>query len=97
MAASSSVRTRGGAIRTTVIPASRTSTPRWKLAHSAAAALTSHLLFAAVALQIALGIWTLLAAAPVWLSAVHQLGAVALQTAALVHAFALGSPSGALR
>jgi len=64
---------------------------------SAAAALTSHLLFAAVALQIALGVWTLVAAAPVWLSAVHQLGAVALLTAALVHAFALGSRSGVLR
>ena len=66
-------------------------------AQSAEAALSSHLLLAAVALQIALGIWTLLAAAPVWLSAVHQLGAVALLTAALVHAFALGSRSGVLR
>lgn len=52
-------------------------------------AQTAHLLLGTVGLQIALGIWTLLEAAPVWLSAVHQLGAVALLTAALLHAFAL--------
>ena len=51
--------------------------------------LTAHILLGAVALQIALGIWTLLEAAPVWLSAVHQVGAVALLTAALLHVFAL--------
>ncbi|MBI1213115.1 MAG: heme A synthase [Alphaproteobacteria bacterium] len=53
------------------------------------AAFTAHLLLTAVGFQIALGIWTLLEAAPVWLSAVHQLGAVALFTAALLHVFAL--------
>jgi cytochrome c oxidase assembly protein subunit 15 len=58
-------------------------------AQSQEAARTAHLLVAAVGLQILLGIWTLLEAAPVWLSALHQLGAVALLTAALLHAFAL--------
>jgi len=50
---------------------------------------TSHLLLAATALQVLLGIWTLLEIVPVWLGALHQLGAVILLTAALVHAFAL--------
>lgn len=56
--------------------------------------LTANLLLAAVGVQIALGIWTLLEAAPVWLSAVHQLGAVALLTAALLHLFALRQTKG---
>lgn len=43
----------------------------------------------AIALQILLGIWTLLAVAPVWLSALHQLGAVIVLTAAIFLAFAL--------
>jgi cytochrome c oxidase assembly protein subunit 15 len=54
-------------------------------------ALTGNLLLGALALQVVLGVWTLLAAAPVWLSALHQFGAVALLTAALVHIFALRS------
>ncbi len=62
-------------------------------ARTAELTLTSNLLFAAVAVQIVLGVWTLLEAAPVWLSALHQLGAVALLSAALVHAFALRSPA----
>jgi cytochrome c oxidase assembly protein subunit 15 len=61
-------------------------------ARTAEGAFTANLLFAAVAAQIVLGIWTLLEAAPVWLSALHQLGAVAVLSAALVHAFALRSP-----
>jgi cytochrome c oxidase assembly protein subunit 15 len=52
-------------------------------------ALTSNLFLAAVGLQVALGIWTLLAAAPVWLSALHQLGAVVLLSVAIVHIFSL--------
>jgi cytochrome c oxidase assembly protein subunit 15 len=63
-----------------------------KRPQSSEGALTANLLLCAVGLQIALGVWTLLEAAPVWLSALHQLGAVALLTAALVHAFALRSP-----
>jgi cytochrome c oxidase assembly protein subunit 15 len=46
----------------------------------------------AILLQIALGIWTLLAVVPVWLAALHQLGAVAVLTAALFAAFALRAP-----
>jgi len=61
-------------------------------ARSVEVALTANLLLGAVGLQIVLGVWTLLEAAPVWLSALHQLGAVALFSAALVHAFALRSP-----
>ena len=56
---------------------------------AAHARLTAHLLLGALAAQILLGIWTLLAVAPIWLSALHQLGALALLTAAVVHAFAL--------
>jgi len=56
---------------------------------SAEQALTAHLLLGAVAFQVVLGIWTLLWAAPVWLSALHQLGGVALLSATLVHLFAL--------
>ncbi len=52
---------------------------------------TSHLLLAAVALQVLLGIWTLFEVVPVWLGALHQLGAVVLLTAAVAHAFALKS------
>jgi heme a synthase len=55
------------------------------------ASIASHVLLAAVALQILLGIWTLLEVVPVWLAALHQLGAVVLLTAALVHAFVLRS------
>lgn len=51
--------------------------------------LTANLLLAAIGLQIALGIWTLLEAAPVWLSALHQLGAVLTLSIAIVHIFAL--------
>ena len=49
----------------------------------------SNLLLAAVALQVLLGIWTLLEVVPVWLGALHQLGAVVLLTAAVFHAFTL--------
>jgi cytochrome c oxidase assembly protein subunit 15 len=56
-------------------------------------ALTSTLLLAAIGFQMALGIWTLLEAAPVWLSAIHQFGAVAALTAAVLHIFALRSYS----
>jgi heme a synthase len=49
----------------------------------------SHLLLAAVALQAVLGIWTLLAVVPIWLGALHQLGAVVLLTAAIYLPFTL--------
>jgi cytochrome c oxidase assembly protein subunit 15 len=39
-----------------------------------------------------LGIWTLVEVVPVTLGALHQAGAVALLTAALLHAFALRTP-----
>jgi cytochrome c oxidase assembly protein subunit 15 len=51
---------------------------------------TSHILLAAVLAQVLLGIWTLLEAVPIWLGALHQAGAVAVLTASLTHAFALG-------
>lgn len=41
------------------------------------------LLALAIVLQFALGIWTLLAAVPVWLGAVHQAGAILVLTATL--------------
>lgn len=41
------------------------------------------LLAIAVSLQLLLGIWTLLAAVPVWLGAVHQAGAILVLTATL--------------
>ncbi len=47
------------------------------------------MLLAVVVAQGLLGIWTLLEVVPVWLGALHQAGAVALLTAAVVHAFAL--------
>ncbi len=53
------------------------------------AGTTSNLLLGALVLQVLLGIWTLLAVVPVWLGALHQLGAVALLTAGIVHGFAL--------
>jgi len=52
-------------------------------------ATSSHLLAATVVAQVFLGIWTLVEVVPVWLGALHQFGAVAMLTAALVHAFAL--------
>ena len=55
------------------------------------AALTANVLLAVLAFQVLAGIWTLLEAVPVWLGALHQAGAVALLTAALVHVFALRS------
>lgn len=54
-----------------------------------AARITSNLLLAAVSLQVLLGIWTLLAAMPVWLAALHQFGALVLLTAAILHTDAL--------
>lgn len=58
------------------------------------AALTANILLAALAFQVLAGIWTLLEAVPIWLGALHQAGAVALLTAALLHVFALrnGAP-----
>jgi heme a synthase len=56
------------------------------------AATTSHVLLATMALQVLLGIWTLLEVVPISLAALHQAGAVALLTAALLHAFALRTP-----
>jgi cytochrome c oxidase assembly protein subunit 15 len=53
------------------------------------AATAAHLFLATLTLQMLLGIWTLLAAVPIWLGALHQAGAVALLTAAIIHAFAL--------
>jgi len=50
---------------------------------------TSHVLLAALVAQFLLGIWTLLEVVPISLAALHQAGAVALLTAALVHADAL--------
>jgi cytochrome c oxidase assembly protein subunit 15 len=50
---------------------------------------TSNLLLAATVAQILLGIWTLVEVVPVALGALHQLGAVVLLTAALLHAFTL--------
>lgn len=49
----------------------------------------SLLLAGAVVLQVAIGIWTLLAVMPIWLAALHQFGAVILLTASLVHADSL--------
>jgi len=56
------------------------------------AATTSHVLLATTALQVLLGIWTLLEVVPISLAALHQAGAVALLTAAILHAFALRTP-----
>ena len=56
------------------------------------AAFTAHLLAVTVALQVLLGIWTLLEVVPVALGALHQAGAVALLTAGLLHAYALRTP-----
>jgi cytochrome c oxidase assembly protein subunit 15 len=47
------------------------------------------LLLGAVVLQVAIGIWTLIAVMPIWLAAMHQFGAVVLLTAALLHVDAL--------
>lgn len=51
------------------------------------------LLLGAVVLQVAIGIWTLLAVMPIWLAALHQFGAVVLLTAALLHVDALRTRS----
>jgi cytochrome c oxidase assembly protein subunit 15 len=56
------------------------------------AAATAHVLVATMAVQVLLGIWTLLEVVPISLAALHQAGAVALLTAALLHAFALRTP-----
>jgi cytochrome c oxidase assembly protein subunit 15 len=50
------------------------------------AAVSGNVLLAALALQMLLGIWTLLAVVPIWLGALHQAGAVALLTASIIHA-----------
>lgn len=68
----------------------------WVLARRAkvtgVAATTSHLLLVTVFAQVLLGIWTLLEVVPVALGALHQAGAVALLTVALLHAFTLRAP-----
>lgn len=58
---------------------------------SGGAALTSNVLLAVLALQVLIGIWTLLAVVPIWLGALHQFGAVALLTVGVLHAFELRS------
>jgi cytochrome c oxidase assembly protein subunit 15 len=54
-------------------------------------AATANALFAVLAFQVLVGIWTLLEVVPIWLGALHQFGAVVLLTAAVVHLFALRS------
>jgi cytochrome c oxidase assembly protein subunit 15 len=56
------------------------------------ATTTSHVLLATMALQVLLGIWTLLEVVPISLAALHQAGAVALLTVAVLHVFALRTP-----
>ena len=51
------------------------------------------LLLGACVLQVAIGIWTLIAVMPIWLAAMHQFGAVVLLTAALLHVDALRTRS----
>jgi cytochrome c oxidase assembly protein subunit 15 len=55
------------------------------------AATTANVLLAVLGAQVLIGIWTLLEVVPIWLGALHQFGAVALLTAAVVHLFALRS------
>lgn len=57
---------------------------------SGLAATTSNVLLAALIFQVLIGIWTLVEVVPIALAAMHQFGALALLTAGLVHAFALG-------
>jgi cytochrome c oxidase assembly protein subunit 15 len=52
-----------------------------------------HLLLLALAIQVALGVATLLLVVPVPLAALHQAGAVLLFTAALAVAQAFAAPS----
>jgi cytochrome c oxidase assembly protein subunit 15 len=68
---------------------------RHELAHSARWA--RHALLAALAIQIALGIGTLLLVVPVWLAALHQAGAVLLFTAALWVAHEFSAAGGSLK
>jgi cytochrome c oxidase assembly protein subunit 15 len=56
------------------------------------ARLSGDVFLGVLVLQVLLGIWTLIEVVPVWLGALHQAGAVALLTAAVVHAFQLYSP-----
>ncbi len=55
------------------------------------AAATSNALLGVLAFQVLTGIWTLVEVVPIVLAAMHQFGALALLTAGLVHAFALGT------
>jgi heme a synthase len=55
------------------------------------AAATSNVLLGVLLAQVLIGIWTLLEVVPIWLGALHQAGAVALLTAAIVHVFALSA------
>jgi cytochrome c oxidase assembly protein subunit 15 len=53
----------------------------------------AHLLGALVVLQAALGVWTLMSHAPLLLSSLHQIGAVAVLTTALVLAWRVRRPA----
>jgi cytochrome c oxidase assembly protein subunit 15 len=53
----------------------------------------SYLLALLVVLQMGLGVWTLMAHAPLWLSSLHQIGAVAVLTTALVLAWRVQRPA----
>lgn len=55
------------------------------------ATATSNALFATVAAQVVIGIWTLIEVVPIPLGALHQFGAVAVLTAGVFHAYALRS------
>jgi cytochrome c oxidase assembly protein subunit 15 len=55
--------------------------------------LLAHLLATLVLFQAALGVWTLMAHAPLALSSLHQIGAVAVLTAALVLAWRVRRPA----
>jgi cytochrome c oxidase assembly protein subunit 15 len=54
---------------------------------------TALMLFAAVLMQSALGIWTLLAGVPLWLGLAHQAGAMTVFVIAVAHAHAAQRPA----
>jgi cytochrome c oxidase assembly protein subunit 15 len=64
----------------------------WRAALPRQARLALHALLAAAALQVALGVSTLLLVVPIPLAAAHQAGAVLLLTAAIVFRHALRAP-----
>ncbi len=68
----------------------------WRTRSSAipgSARRAQHLLLGAIAFQILLGIWTLLAAVPIWLGLAHQAGAVFLFAAAIYACHTLSKPA----